>query len=92
VSKRVIAAPKATATPTEAPPEIEVVRAPPAPVAAPPPARRIDPWQQMAEAIGRCPSGFLDHVLCEQRVRLQYCDGHWGQVAQCPGGPSVDHN
>jgi hypothetical protein len=93
-SRRVSAPPKtAPSPPPDTPPEIEVVRAPPAPVAAPPqPARRIDPWQQMAEAIGRCPSGFLDHVLCEQRVRLQYCDGHWGQVAQCPGGPSVDHN
>jgi hypothetical protein len=92
-SKRVIAPPKAAAPSPEAPPEVEVVRALPAPVAAPHhPVRRIDPWQQMAEAIGRCPSGFLDHVLCEQRVRLQYCDGHWGQVTQCPGGPSVDHN
>jgi hypothetical protein len=92
-SKRVSPAPKGVAPPPEPPPEIEVVRAPPPPVAAAPqPTPRIDPWQQMAQAIGRCPSGFLDHVLCEQRVRLQYCDGHWGQVAQCPGGPSLDHN
>jgi hypothetical protein len=46
----------------------------------------------MAAAIARCPDGFLERVICEQRIRLQYCDGHWGQVAQCPGGPSADHN
>lgn len=93
-SRRVVAAPKAPAPPPEAAPEIEPVRiAAPAPVAAAPlPAARIDPWQQMSEAIGRCPSGFLDRVMCEQRIRLQYCEGHWGQAAQCPGGPSVDHN
>ena len=93
-SKRVAAAPKAVAPPPEAPAEVEVVRVPP-PEPAPPapqPAPRIDPWQQMSEAIGRCPAGFLDRVVCEQRVRLQYCEGQWGQVPQCPGGPSVDHN
>ena len=88
-----LAPPKAETPPEPAPP-VEPVRATaPAPVvAAPPPVPRVDPWQQMGEAIGRCPSGFLDRVICEQRVRLQYCDGHWGQVPQCPGGPSVDHN
>lgn len=93
-SKRAVAAPKAAAPPPEAPPEIEPVRAAaPAPVVGvPPPVPRIDPWQQMGEAIGRCPPGFLDHVMCEQRIRLQYCEGHWGKVAQCPGGPSDDHN
>jgi hypothetical protein len=23
--------------------------------------------------------------VCDQRVRLRYCDGYWGKVAQCPG-------
>lgn len=93
-AKRVVAAPKTAPPPPEAPAEAEIVRpAPPAPpAAAPKPAPRIDTWQQMAEAIGRCPEGFLGRVVCEQRVRLQYCEGHWGQVPQCPGGPNVDHN
>jgi hypothetical protein len=46
----------------------------------------------MSEAIGRCPAGFLGRVVCEQRVRLQYCEGQWGKVPQCPGGPSADHD
>ena len=93
-AKRVIAAPKAAPPPPEPPAEVEIVRAPPLapPAAAPKAVPRIDPWQQMAEAIGRCPEGFLGRVVCEQRVRLQYCEGHWGQVPQCPGGPNVDHN
>lgn len=92
-AKRVIAAPKAV-PPPEAQAEVEIVRAPPQPPPAPAPKAvpRIDPWQQMAEAIGRCPEGFLGRMVCEQRVRLQYCEGHWGQVPQCPGGPNVDHN
>jgi hypothetical protein len=93
-AKRVIAATKAAPPPPEAAAEVEIVRAPPAapPPAAPKPVPRVDPWQQMAEAIGRCPEAFLGRVVCEQRVRLQYCEGHWGQVPQCPGGPSIYHN
>ena len=92
--KRATAVSKPVAPATEPPKEIEIVReAPPAPAPAPPqPAPRIDPWQQMNEAIGRCPCGFLAHLMCEQQVRLRYCEGHWGQVPQCPGGPSPDHD
>jgi len=87
-------APKAVAPPPEPAAEVEVVRAaPPEPAPpAPKPVPRADPWQQMNEAIGRCPAGFLGRVVCEQKVRLQYCEGQWGRVPQCPGGPSADHN
>jgi hypothetical protein len=88
-------APKAAATPPpEAPAEVEIVRAPPAEPAPPVrrPVPRADPWQQMSEAIASCPAGFLGRVVCEQRVRLQYCEGQWGKVPQCPGGPSADHD
>jgi hypothetical protein len=84
---------KAVAPPPEPQAEAEVVRAaPPEPAPpAPKPVPRADPWQQMNEAIGRCPAGFLGRVVCEQKVRLQYCEGQWGKVPQCPGGPSADH-
>jgi hypothetical protein len=26
---------------------------------------------------------FLAGVMCTERVRYQYCEGFWGQVAQC---------
>jgi hypothetical protein len=91
--KRVNPAPKALSPPPEAPAEVEIVKAPPAP--APPAPQlpvRVDPWQQMSEAIGRCPAEFLGRVVCEQKVRLQYCEGQWGRAPQCPGGPGADHN
>ena len=74
----------------ETPPLIAEPIAPaPAPELRPPP--RVDPWQQMADAVARCSrEGFFARVICEQKVRLQYCEGHWGQVAQCPGGPASD--
>ena len=72
------------------------------PVAAPapapdpvPPAREAPPpdrWQVMADQIARCyGDGFFAGAVCEQRVRRQYCDGYWGQVAQCRSGVVNDH-
>jgi len=48
-------------------------------------------WQQMKEAMSRC-SGetFFKRVACEQAVGLQYCEGYWGKVPQCPSGPTKD--
>ncbi len=65
------------------------------PVAAPPassPAPKPNRWQLMAEALAQCGrDGFLAGVICDQRTRLQYCEGYWGQVAQCPNGIPNDH-
>ncbi len=68
-----------------------VVTAPP-PVAPVPEAPPPDRWQSMSEAIAACgrSDGFIAGVICEQRVRLQYCDGYWDQVAQCPGRVAKD--
>ena len=53
----------------------------PAPQASPAPDR----WQAMREAIAQCSrEGVLAAFLCGERVRLQYCDGHWGAAPQCP--------
>jgi hypothetical protein len=55
---------------------------------APPPDR----WQLLAEGIASCArENFIAGAICEQRVRLQYCDGYWGQVPQCPSGITNDH-
>jgi hypothetical protein len=41
----------------------------------------------MGEELRRCQrESFLSRVVCDQRVRLRFCDGYWGKVAQCPGG------
>jgi len=92
-SKRATPAPKVVIPPPEAPAAVEIVKPQPAPPPpAPKPQVRSDPWQQMSEAIARCPAEFLGRLVCEQRVRLQYCEGQWGKVPQCHGGPSADHN
>jgi hypothetical protein len=51
-----------------------------------------DPWQAMNEGLSRCGrEDFLSRFACEQRLRLQYCGNHWGQVPQCAIGPATDH-
>lgn len=69
----------------------------PAPVPAAPVARVAQPaaaapqpdrWQQMQDAMARCKrEDFFRRIGCEQSVGLQYCEGYWGKVPQCPGAP-----
>ena len=82
-SEAVVVAPPVEVLPTAAPP------APAPPAAEPSPPNR---WQLLTDAIARCArSDFLGRVVCEQRARLDACEGHWGQVAQCPSGIANDH-
>ena len=57
---------------------------------APAPAT-VDDNQTLSTMLEKC-SGekFLAGVICEQKVRLQYCEGKWGQVPQCTKKPHVD--
>lgn len=69
------------AAPKQAPPPAEAVRAPAPAAPAPPPDR----WQTMGDALARCASeGGLSGFICDQRVRLESCEGYWGRVPQCP--------
>jgi hypothetical protein len=44
----------------------------------------------MKEAMARCAGdSFSKRVACKQGVGLQYCEGYWGKVPQCPGGPAA---
>ena len=54
---------------------------------------RDDRWERMAGAMQACSTReFLGRLICEQKVRFEYCEGYWGQVTQCPGGgPVNDH-
>jgi hypothetical protein len=90
VVKRTVMASRSTfATINGDPPE--AVAPPPEPVkiaaVAPPPPRPIpDQWQTMRDALTACDrEGGLGGFICGQRVRVQYCDGYWGKVPQCPG-------
>ncbi|HEX9301944.1 MAG TPA: hypothetical protein VF959_06295 [Casimicrobiaceae bacterium] len=42
---------------------------------------------QLNDALARCVGqDLIQRAVCEQRARLQHCEGYWGQVPQCPGG------
>ena len=66
----------------------------PSPVAraADPPESVVpDRLQMLRAAVTRCArENFLASFICDQRARLQYCDGHWGEVPECPGGNRFD--
>jgi len=69
------------------PPEPEIVAATPAP---PPPRPIPDRWQNMRDAMAQCDrEGVVGGLICGQRVRIQYCDGYWGKVAQCQGAAAA---
>jgi hypothetical protein len=71
------------------PPTVAAAPAPPPP-AAPREAAAPDPLQQMRDALAQCSGGIFDRILCDQRVRREYCEGRWGQVPQCTRS-SGDH-
>ena len=55
-------------------------------------APRPDPLQVMNENLAQCANGDLfDRIVCDQRVRRQFCDGQWGKVPQCQSGVPNDH-
>ncbi|MEO5698883.1 MAG: hypothetical protein ABIS17_14230 [Casimicrobiaceae bacterium] len=55
------------------------------------PAPRPDRWERMDVAMRACAGqDFFRRVVCEQKVRFEYCDGFWGQKTQCPGNPGND--
>jgi hypothetical protein len=60
---------------------------PPATVAlapGPPPIESPDRWKELANAVAKCgEAGFFAGTICEQKVRIQYCEGAWEKVPQC---------
>lgn len=94
--------PNARSRPEKAPAKLPPPDPPPPPqavaVAPPPPppvvreAPRLDRWQLMSDAIARCPRDDISgRVSCDQRLRAQYCEGHWGEVPHCASIPYTDH-
>ena len=77
--------------PAGAPVEPPVVIAAPASVAAPAVAAPPDRATTLANAIARCTGNFFSRTACESRAHAQFCEGQWGQVAQCPAGIANEH-
>ncbi len=90
---RTDAAPTPTVQPPAAPAQV-APRPTPVPTARPPAPAPVptDRWAQMGDELKRCSrEDFINRVVCDQRVRLRFCDGYWGRVAQCPGTANADH-
>lgn len=50
-----------------------------------------DRWQRLSNALAGCnASDLFKRASCEHAVRVQYCDGYWGQSPLCPDGVSND--
>ena len=71
------------------------VAPPPAPVAEPPLPPPIvvaqvaarpapDRWQRLATELERCPQDAFKRAVCQESLRIEHCEGHWGRVAACP--------
>ena len=57
-------------------------------VPSPPPPPPVDRWQTMRDSLARCDrEGGFGGFICDQRVRLDACEGYWGRVPQCPLPP-----
>ncbi len=81
------ARPPAKSVASPAPPPATAAAAPPPPMAAALPPAKPDSLMQLNDALARCVGqNLIRRAVCEQRARLQHCDGYWGQVAQCPNG------
>ncbi len=75
--------PPAPELPPEPAPAPVVVAAAP----VPPAPRPLDRMQLLAQAFSQCPQeSLLPRMVCEQKARLQYCDGYWGRAPLCPNG------
>ncbi|HET7032608.1 MAG TPA: hypothetical protein VFJ48_05750 [Casimicrobiaceae bacterium] len=80
------ARPAAVVPPPQIEPPVQQARA----NIAPSPSN-VDDGQSLATMLERCnEEKFLAGVICEQKVRLRYCEGKWGQVSQCSKKPHVD--
>lgn len=74
----------------EAPRQAVVMAAPSEPAITARP--RLDRWERMEIAVRGCGGEeLIGRIICEQKLRLEYCDGQWGQAAQCPGSLVNDH-
>ena len=75
-----------------APPVAQALAAAPvgAPVAETREARRPDPWEAMHVSLASCGGDLFDRILCDQRVRRRFCEGHWGEAPECASGVAND--
>ena len=61
-----------------------------APVAETHKARRPDRWQAMHVSLARCGGDLIARIVCDQHVRRRFCEGHWGEAAECASDVAND--
>jgi ribosomal protein L40E len=54
-----------------------------APVAETRKAKRPDPWEAMHVSLASCGGDLIARIVCDQRVRRRFCEGHWGKAPEC---------
>ena len=54
-----------------------------APVAETGKALQPHPWQAMHVSLARCGGDLIARIVCDQRVRRRFCEGHWGEAPEC---------
>ena len=54
-------------------------------------ARQPDPWEAMHVSLASCGGDLIARIVCDQRVRRRFCEGHWGEAPECASGVANDH-
>ena len=54
-------------------------------------ALRPDRWHVMQVSLARCGGDLFARIACDQRVRRQFCEGHWGVAPECASGVVNEH-
>ena len=53
--------------------------------------QRPDRWQAMQARLQSCGGDLITRIVCDQRVRLRFCEGYWGKAPQCASGVVNEH-
>ena len=61
-----------------------------APVAETREAQRPDPWETMHVSLASCGGDLIARIVCDQRVRRRFCEGHWGEAPECASDVAND--
>jgi hypothetical protein len=54
-------------------------------------ALRPDPWQVMNAGLASCGGDLIARIVCRQRVRGLFCEGHWGEAPECATSVAYEH-
>jgi len=47
-------------------------------------------WQAMYTSLARCSGDVSARIVCDERVRRQFCEGHWNNAPACANGVLAD--